>query len=60
MFISGASDNPNYKFGIFASRIGDYLAEMIVICVFELILNDHLTSTTYFLGEYISAKAADA
>lgn len=50
VLVAGARDHPHDHFGAFPGGVGDDLAQVVVVGVFELVLDDHLATHAGFLG----------
>lgn len=58
--IARSCDNPDDNFGVLASSVRDDFAEVVVIGVFKLVLNDDSTVGARFLSENIDGEQSDS
>lgn len=56
MFVARPLDNPDDNLGIFPGRIGDDLAQMIVVGIFKLIFNNNFSAGSFLTGINIRAE----
>ena len=50
MLITSPFDNPDYNFSVFPCRIRNDFSQMIMVGIFQLILDDNPTGTPAFAG----------
>ncbi len=50
MLITSPFDNPDYNFSVFPCRIHNDFSQMIMVGIFQLILDDNPTGTPAFAG----------
>ena len=48
VFITSSLNNPYHHRSVLAGGVGNDLAKVVVVCVLQLVLNDDLTSGSFF------------